>query len=125
MPQDPHRPRVLIADDDPRIRVAVSQLLSGACEIVGHVSDTAALLETTRQLRPDVVLLDFTLRGSITSLEACRQVVKATPEVKVVFFTAGDDEEFRAAALEAGASAFVWKMQAADLLLRTIHDVVD
>ena len=117
------RPRVLIADDDAGIRTAVSKLLSLSCDVVGTVVDIAALFEAVQRLRPDVVLLDFSLRGELTSLEACNRITTTIPEVKIVVFTAHDDDDLRAAAFEAGASGFVWKPQVAEQLLRTIQDV--
>jgi DNA-binding NarL/FixJ family response regulator len=124
-PEGVRRPRVLIADDDSGIRKALTQLLSLSCEVVGYVVDTGMLLATTQQLRPDVVLLDFSLRGEWTSLEACRELTSTMPDVKVVVFTAHDGDEFRVAAQRAGASGFVWKPRAADELLRTIQSVID
>ena len=117
------RPRVLIADDDPGIRTAVTQLLSLSCDVVGCVVDIPALIEATQHHRPDVVLLDSSLRGEWTSLEACSQLRSAMPEMKIIMFTAHDDDDFKAAAYKAGASGFVWKLQAAELLLRTIQTV--
>jgi len=118
------RPRVLIADDNAGIQSAVSELLASSCEIAGCVADTDELCDVTGKLRPDVVLLDLSLRGSMTALEVCRHITATTPEVRVVAFTAHNDDDVRAAAAKAGASGFVWKVQA-DELLRTIQRVVD
>jgi DNA-binding NarL/FixJ family response regulator len=115
---------VLIADDAAIISSAISLLLSPSCDVVGCVARTDALLEMTPQLRPDVVLLDFSLRGTVNALEACRRITAAMPEVKVVAFTAHDDADFRRAAYDAGASGYVWKLLGADELLRTIQTVV-
>ena len=109
------RPRVLLADDYPDIVKAVSRLLALDCEIVGSVSDGRALMETARRLQPDVIVLDVNLLNA-HSLEACREITRVNPTTKVIMFTAMNDPAIRQAFLEAGASAFVSKTRAEDLL---------
>ena len=108
------RPRVLLADDYPDIVKAVSRLLALDCEIVGTVSDGAALLEAARRLQPDVIVLDVNLPNG-HSLEACREITRVNPTTKVIMFTATSPAASQAF-LEAGASAFVAKTAAGDLL---------
>jgi len=109
------RPRVLLADDCPDIVVAVSRLLALDCEIVGTVPAGSALLETAQRLRPDVVVLDLNL-PRVNSLEVCREITHAHPETRVIIFTAGADPNAAQAFLKAGASAFVSKEAAMELL---------
>lgn len=121
----PQRPRVLVADDDAGIRTAISRLLSVSCDVVGCAVDSATLLEATVRLRPDVVLLDFSLPGGLNGLEVCRRIKAIAPEVNVVAFTGTNDADLRRLAHEAGASGFVWKIHAANELLPTIHAAID
>ena len=109
------RPRVLLADDYPDMVKAVSRLLAPDCEIVGTVSDGGALLEAARRLQPDVIVLDVNL-PNVDSLEACREITRVNPTTKVVMFTAMNDSAASQAFLAAGASAFVSKIRAEDLL---------
>ena len=117
------RPRVLLADDYPDIVKAVSRLLALDCEIVGTVSDGGALMEAARRLQPDVIVLDVNLANG-HSLEACREITRVNPTTKVIMFTAMNDPAARQAFFAAGASAFVSKMAAEDLL-RTITRLFD
>ena len=125
MPSAPHRPQVLIADDDTAICTAVTRLLSPECEVVGRVVDTAALFDAVAQLRPDVVLLDFSLPGDLNGLDVCRRLKTTAPGVSVVAFTADDDDDLKRAAHDAGFSGFVWKLDVAAQLLDAIYAVVD
>jgi DNA-binding NarL/FixJ family response regulator len=111
----PSRPRVLLADDYPDIVKAVTRLLAEDCEIVGALGDGIALVETAQQLQPDVVVLDVNL-PKVRSIDACREITRVNPAVKVIMFTAQDDPELRAVFLKAGASAFVSKLASGDLL---------
>src|SRR5687768_9532598 len=109
------RPRVLLADDYPDMVRAISRLLSPDCEIVGTVADGSALLQAAQRLQPDVIVLDVSL-PNVHSLEACREITRANPTTKVIMFTATIDPAASQAFLEAGASAFVSKTGAGDLL---------
>ena len=109
------RLRVLLADDYPDIVKALSRLLAPDFEIVGSVTDGSALLETAQRLQPDVIVLDVHL-PNVHTLEACREMTRVNPEMKVVLFTALDDPNVSEAFFQAGASAFVSKLAAVDLL---------
>jgi len=108
------RPRVLVADDHPDVAKAVCRLLALEFEIVGTVADGSALLEAVQRLEPDVVVLDLNLPG-VHALEACRQLTRMNPAMKVVVFSAMSDTEVSEALVAAGASAFVSKLASADL----------
>ena len=115
---------MLIADDDAGVRTAVGRLLSPSCDVVAAAGDIGTLFDATIQLRPDVVLLDFSLPGTLNGLDACRRLRRLAPDVKIVALTAHDDEDIRRGAYEAGCSGFVWKLQASTHLLSTIQAVV-
>ena len=109
------RPRVLLADDYPGMVKAVSRLLALDCDVVGSVADGSELLEAVERLQPDVIVLDVNL-PKVHGLEACRQVMRANPKVKVVVFTATIDPDIKQQFLDAGASAYVSKTGVEDLL---------
>ena len=112
-------PRVLLADDNEGIRNAFTRLLESSCDVVGHVSNGAQLLETIEQLRPNVVVLDLKMPG-IDGLRTCRQMKTTAPDVEVIVCTADDDPSLRGAAVEAGASAFVSKFRAGEDLAAAV-----
>ena len=109
------RPRVLLADDYPDIVKAVSRLLALDCEIVGSVADGSALLETANRLQPEVIVLDVNL-PNVDTLEACREIRRVNPGMKVIMFTAMADPGTSQAFVDAGAFAFVSKLASDDLL---------
>ena len=117
----PKRPRVLLAEDHPEVAKAVCRVLSLDCEVVGTVADASAVLDAVQQLQPDVVVLDLNLSHS-NGLDACRQITHASPQTKVIMFTAMNDPDVRQRSFEVGASAFVSKMAGpGDDLLSTIQ----
>jgi len=106
---------VLLADDYPGMVKAVSRLLALDCEIVGSVANGSALLETAQRLQPDVIVLDVNL-PNIHSLQACREITRVHPAMKVIMFTAMADPNAGQVFVEAGACAYVSKLASADLL---------
>ncbi|HEX7959710.1 MAG TPA: response regulator transcription factor [Terriglobales bacterium] len=113
------RPRVLLADDHTGILRALQRMLGASCDIVGRVTAGSSLLEETRKLRPDVVVLDIRL-PDIDGIEACRQIKHAIPQTKVIVLTAANDAEIKQQAFNVGASAFVVKHAMVDDLLKAV-----
>jgi CheY-like chemotaxis protein len=113
------RPTVLIAEDHAEVAKAVSRVLSLDCDVVGTVADGGAVLEAAQRLQPDVVVLDLHL-PNVNGVEACGQITKWNPQVKVIVFTAMNDPDVRQRCFEAGASAFVSKMAGDGDLLSTV-----
>ena len=95
---------------------AVSRLLALDCEIVGSVADGGALLETAQRLQPDVVVLDVNL-PNVRSLEACRDITRMNPKIKVIMFTAVSDSGGQRGVPRGRASSDCVSSQAETLLL--------
>jgi DNA-binding NarL/FixJ family response regulator len=109
------RPRVLLADDYVGLLTAWRRLLEPSCEIIGCVRDGRALLDATTALTPEIVVADLSM-PEVNGIDACRQIKREHPETKVILVTAGGDEYVARAAFRAGASGFVLKHSADDLL---------
>jgi CheY-like chemotaxis protein len=110
------RTTVLLADDNEGILRAFERLLTPACRVVGKVAEVEALLEAATRLLPDVIVLDVFIRPG-DGLEACRQLKNTIPRTKIIVATAADDLATRQKALRMGASAFIFKPDAAEHLL--------
>jgi DNA-binding NarL/FixJ family response regulator len=102
--------RVLIADDDPLVRVGLSLVLGAGedIEVVGEAGDGAEALEAIGELHPDVVLMDIRMArmDGLTATEALRQ---AGDGPAVVILTTFDTNEHVLRALRAGANGFLLK----------------
>jgi len=116
--------RVLLADDQPLIRLGFRMVLSSApdIELVGEAETGALAVDLTTSLRPDVVLMDVRMPG-MDGIEATRRIVSGRPQSRVLILTTFDLDEYAYAALNAGASGFLLKdAQPAELIaaIRTI-----
>jgi DNA-binding NarL/FixJ family response regulator len=102
--------RVLIADDDPLVRVALSMVLGAGEEIdvVAEAAEGAAAVEAARRLRPDVVLMDIRMPG-MDGLAATEAIRSAGDTPAVIILTTFDTDEHILRALRAGANGFLLK----------------
>ena len=105
--------RLLVADDHPVVRAGLRMLLGTQpdMEVVGEAVDGATAVERALELRPDVVVMDITMRGT-NGLAATREIVKRIPQTKVLILTMHDSEEYLRQTLEAGATDYVLKQTA-------------
>ena len=113
--------RILLADDEPRVRFALSVLLERqpGLEVVGEALDAEDLLRQAEAACPDLVLLDWGLSGPVPE-ELLTDLRKARPELCVIALSGRP--EARQTALDAGADAFVCKCDSAQRLLAAIED---
>jgi DNA-binding NarL/FixJ family response regulator len=102
--------RVLLADDQALVRGGFRMILEARpdLEVVGEAGDGAEAVALTRQLRPDVVLMDVRM-PDMDGLEATRRIVASGSPARVVVLTTYDVDDSVFAALRAGASGFMLK----------------
>ncbi len=102
--------RVLLVDDQPLIRLGFRMVLGSApdLDMVGEADNGAAAVRMTRELDPDVVLMDIRM-PLMDGIEATREITASTPRSKVLLLTTFDLDEYAFAGLNAGASGFLLK----------------
>ncbi len=102
--------RVLVAEDHPVMMGIIRQLLSAEpiLEVVAEVASGEEAVRRSRELNPEVVLLDLSLPG-INGLDAARQIGAGATPPRIVLLMEDANEEYRAAALASGAVASLAK----------------
>ena len=118
------RPRVLLADDHRLLLGAFRKLLEPECEVVGAVENGRALLDSARELRPDVVVVDISM-PLLNGLDAGRQLKQLLPGARLIFLTMNEDPDLVAEALRIGASGYLLKNSAASELVLAIREAMD
>jgi two-component system KDP operon response regulator KdpE len=114
--------RVLVVDDDPQIRRVMRVTLSGQGYEIDDAKSGDGALETLRERRFDLVLLDMNMPG-MSGLEACR-MIRRQSEVAVIMLTVRDNESDKVDALDAGADDYVTKPFKSHELLARIRAVL-
>ncbi|HVB27977.1 MAG TPA: response regulator transcription factor [Mycobacteriales bacterium] len=106
---------MLIVDDDPELRAALSRALSLDGYRVHAVSNGVKALEAVPDLHPDVVVLDV-MMPYVGGLEVCRRLRAAGDRTPILVLTARDEVGDRVAGLDAGADDYLVKPFALDEL---------
>ncbi len=117
--------RVLLVDDQELVRMGTALTLDTAddIEVVGDAGTGEQAIRRTRELKPDVVVMDVRMPG-MGGIEATRIITTAHPTTRVLVLTTFDIDEYAFGGLDAGASAFLLKSTPPDRLreaVRTVH----
>ena len=117
--------RILLADDHRIIREGLASLLEKQpdMEVIQQVSDGLQAVSVSRDLNPDVVVMDLTMPG-MNGIEATRLITNEVPGVKVLCLSVHGDNQFISAVLDAGASGYLLKDCAFEELVTAIHTVI-
>ena len=100
---------IVIVDDDPRFRGIARRLLeSEGFEVIGEAADGREAISVSRELDPDIVLLDVQLPG-IDGIEVATQLSAAGDRPAIVLTSTRDESDFGPQVEESGARGFVPK----------------
>jgi DNA-binding NarL/FixJ family response regulator len=122
MPDTPLR--VLIADDHPLFRNGMRALLSAdlTTEVIGEATTGEEAVALAATLQPDIILMDIQMPG-ISGIEATRQILRASPRIRILMVTMFEDDQSVFTAMRAGARGYVLKGAHPDEMLRAIQAV--
>ncbi|WGX95374.1 response regulator transcription factor [Nocardioides sp. L-11A] len=116
--------RVIVVDDDPLVRSALSLMLGGQADIavVGEAADGRAGIALARELRPDVVLMDIRM-PVLDGLAATRILHADSLPPRVIVLTTFDADDYVVGALAAGADGFLLKDTAPPEIVAALRKV--
>ncbi len=117
--------RILIADDHEVVRQGLRTILEAkrGWIVCGEASTGREAVEKARQLKPDVVVMDFSM-PELNGLEATRQIRKALPQTEVLILTMHDSEQLVRNMLAAGARGYVLKKDAGNILVKAVEQLL-
>ncbi len=114
--------RILLVDDHAVMREGLSQLLRSERDmaVVGQAIDGQDAIEQARRLRPDIILMDYSM-PRMDGLEATRVIHAEHPDIAIIGLSMFEESDRSAAMLSAGAVAYLAKSGGSDTLLTTIR----
>src|SRR4051812_23512513 len=114
--------RLLIVDDHEVVRLGLRVFLASdpSIEIVGEASDGLEALELTRELNPDVVLMNLVM-PRMDGITATSLLLAEHPTTKVLILTSELHDERLVAVMRAGATGYLLKSTTAEELRHAIH----
>src|SRR4249920_4083429 len=117
--------RILLVDDHPLTRSALSGLLSQhGFDVVGEASDGEDAIVCAGELRPDLILLDLSMPG-LDGLSALPRLREAAPDCEVVVLTASGTEENLLGAIRGGAAGYLLKSEPPERIVEFLRGVAD
>jgi len=118
--------RILLADDHASLRESLGVLIGRQpdMEVVGEAESGRIMLQLTRRLKPDVVVMDINMLD-LNSIDAARQMISGASGVKLLVLSMYSNPEFVDAILKTGACGYLLKDRVFEELVPAIQKVVD
>ncbi len=109
--------RILIADDSPYVRQGLRSLLSNHpdWQVCGEAVDGQDAVDKTRELSPDVVVLDFSM-PVVDGVKAAREISKISPNIQVLLCSMYLDSQLASLARRSGILGLVSKSNASQIV---------
>ena len=115
---------VLIAEDHTIVREGLLMLLKheDGIEVIAQAEDGREAVKLAAKLQPDVIVMDIAM-PHLNGIEATRQIMQARPEAKVLILSAHADDAYVQTIMALGASGYLIKQIAAEVLPEAIRRV--
>ncbi|MGO2748352.1 response regulator [Microbacterium sp.] len=116
--------RVLVVDDDPLVRTALSHFVSRdpEIEVIGQAESGREAIDFVEKDRPDVVMMDVQM-PEMNGIEATGAITARWPDVRILAVTTLDGSDTVLPMLSAGASGYLLKDSSAESILAGVREV--
>lgn len=118
--------KIILADDHQVLREGIRSLLDKQTnmEVVAEAADGRTAVRLAREMNPDVVIMDIAM-PDLNGIEATRQILSESPDIKIIVLSMHSDRRFVAEMLKAGASGYLLKNSAFQQLSNAIRTVLE
>jgi len=116
--------RILLVDDHVILRQGIAVMLNqeDGFEVIGEAENEREALSLTRELKPDIVLVDMFLETS-SGLDIAKQLLRISPNTRIVLFASSNDEKLLFEAIRIGVHGYLQKTLSIDDLRRALRAV--
>lgn len=117
--------RIIIADDHTIVRHGLTRLLQqeSDVEVVAQAQNGHATVELARELSPDIIVMDVGM-PDLNGIDATQQILRESPEIKVLALSMHSGRKFVVAMLKAGASGYLLKDCALEELTTALQTIM-
>jgi DNA-binding NarL/FixJ family response regulator len=124
--QTKKRARILIVDDHPAVREALALRIDRqpGLEVCGEAADMSEALRLIDETRPDVAVVDITLKTG-SGIDLIKRIKDRNDSVRMLVWSMHSESLYAERALRAGAMGYVNKDQATDKIVEAIQDVLE
>jgi len=117
--------KILLVDDHPILREGLAQLIEQQKDlsVCGQFEEAGKAFEAIATLKPDLALVDISLKGS-SGIELLKNIKVNYPKLLVLVLSMHDESLYAERVLRAGASGYIMKQEATDKVLEAIRKVL-
>lgn len=121
----PAKRKVFVVDDHPIVRQGLVRMINGEgdLEVCGEGEDVYQSLAAIRAARPELVLLDVSLKDG-DGLELLKEIKSFNPQLLVLIVSMHDEALYAERALRAGANGYIMKHSAPEEMLKAVRNVL-
>lgn len=118
------RIRILLADDNPHIRKGLQSLIQNIknTEVIGEAEDGLTAVKKTKELSPDLVIMDIGMPG-LNGIGATHRIHSDSPDVKIIALSMRSARRYILEMFKAGASGYILKDRVFEELAEAIKTV--
>lgn len=117
--------KVVIVDDHPVVRRGIALLIGQEEDLLvaGEADDAVSAMVLIGKVKPDLVLVDISLRG-ISGIELTKNILAKYPKILVLIISMYDEAVYLERSLHAGARGYIMKQEALDHIISAIRKVL-
>ena len=118
--------RILIVDDHPMMRDGLRLLIANEpdLEVVGEADDAAAALDEAEKLKPDIAIVDITLRSS-NGLDLIKDLHIRSPKTAVLVLSMHDESLYAERVLRAGGRGYIMKQEGGKRIIEGVREIAN
>jgi DNA-binding NarL/FixJ family response regulator len=119
------RKKIFIVDDHPMMRDGLAQMIGNEADmsVCGEAEDASEALAQIEKLKPDLAIVDITLRSS-SGLELIKDLQIRLPNVAVLVISMHDESLYAERVLRAGGRGYIMKQEGGKKLMEAIRQVL-
>jgi DNA-binding NarL/FixJ family response regulator len=126
--QDQHnenKTQILIVDDHPVVRDGLTTIINHEPDmnVCGEADDACQALKTITELKPDVVVVDISLKNS-DGIDLTKSITTVHPKLSVIILSVHDESIYAERALLAGAQGYLMKDVVSENIIKAIRTIL-
>ena len=125
-PSQNSKKKIAIIDDHPIVRQGLAELIAHQPELVvcGDAEDAAGALEMIEDSKPDIAVVDISLKNS-SGIELIKDIKVRFPDLLILVLSMHDESFYAERVLRAGARGYVTKEEATESVITAIRKLLD
>jgi DNA-binding NarL/FixJ family response regulator len=120
-----NKTKIVIVDDHPIVRQGLAELINheGDLVVCGQAEDAHDAMQAIRSLKPDIVVVDISLKES-SGMELIKDINVQYPNLAVLALSMHDESLYAERALRAGAKGYIMKAEATEKVIGAIRKIL-